>query len=132
MIFDKVGGRKFVLALIAVAVGAAVDLLTERGLSQSLGMLLGGIVAAFSVTNMAVKYKLGVDKTSDLVKPEEQSNQELIAAMQQSNEAGQQFIQELNQNLTEIKEGQKAQAEQMGTVMKGITTVLTIRGQRSE
>jgi hypothetical protein len=56
-ILQRLGGRKFILALIAVAVGTAIELNTARGLSATMAGLLGTLVAAFSAANYAVTKK---------------------------------------------------------------------------
>jgi len=50
----KLGGRKVVISLLLVAVGAAVDLLTARGLSDNLLYLLLAVGGGFIVGNTAV------------------------------------------------------------------------------
>jgi len=52
--FQRLGGRKFLLAIIVIGVGTAVEIVTERGVSANFAALLGGIVAAFSAANFAV------------------------------------------------------------------------------
>jgi hypothetical protein len=55
-IFTKIGGRKFVIALVAVAAGLVVEL-AGKGLSPTLAGFLVAVVGAFSVTNMSVSKK---------------------------------------------------------------------------
>lgn len=50
--FKKLGGRKLVAALIVVAAGLAVDLLTERGLSSSLKELLMFAAGMYTMGNV--------------------------------------------------------------------------------
>lgn len=57
MDFEKVGGRKFVLSLILILVGAAVELFTTRGITMAFAGLLGTILATFSATNMVITNK---------------------------------------------------------------------------
>ncbi len=49
-----IGGRKFLLALIAIGIGTAIELTTDRGVSASFAGLLAGIIATFSAANFAV------------------------------------------------------------------------------
>lgn len=51
---SKLGGRKFLLALIAIGVGTAIELTTDRGVSASFAALLAGIVAAFGAANAVI------------------------------------------------------------------------------
>ncbi len=51
---DKLGGRKFVLTIIVIVVGTAVQLLSPGGCNPSYASLLIGICAAFSAANSVV------------------------------------------------------------------------------
>ena len=53
--FDKIGGRKLAMSMIALLAGIIIDLNTERGLSEPLLYLLLGIIGTFSATNVASK-----------------------------------------------------------------------------
>lgn len=54
MWLQKLGGRKFLLALICVILGSVIDFYTARGLTPALAGLMGAIVTAFSAANYAV------------------------------------------------------------------------------
>lgn len=54
---QKIGGRKFIMALITVGVATFIELNSQNGLSATMASFLGGIVAAFSVANYAVSAK---------------------------------------------------------------------------
>lgn len=56
-LFDRVGGRKFVLTLIVIAVGTAIEMCTERGVSTGFVGLLVGVLTVFSAGNVAVTRK---------------------------------------------------------------------------
>jgi hypothetical protein len=51
MMLNKVGGRKFILAIITIAAAIAVDVGTEKGLSDGLINTLIGILALFVTGN---------------------------------------------------------------------------------
>lgn len=51
MNLDNLGGRKFVLTVVCVAVGTAVELYTSRGVTPAFAGLLGTLVAAFGAAN---------------------------------------------------------------------------------
>ena len=51
---QKLGGRKFILTLIAMAIGTAIEIYTTRGISPSFAGLLAGLITAFSAANWAV------------------------------------------------------------------------------
>lgn len=52
--FAKLGGRKLVFTLLAISVGVAVDLFTERGLSQNLKELLIFVGGIYTIGNVGV------------------------------------------------------------------------------
>lgn len=55
-LWQAIGGRKFLLALVCIGVGTAIELETARGLSMNMAGLLAMILAAFNVSNvMATK-----------------------------------------------------------------------------
>ncbi len=51
---DKLGGRKFVLTIIVMLLGTAVQLLSSGGCNPSYASLLIGICAAFNAANSVV------------------------------------------------------------------------------
>ena len=51
---DKLGGRKFVLTIVVIAVGTTVQLLAPGGCNPSYASLLIGICAAFNAANSVV------------------------------------------------------------------------------
>lgn len=48
---QRLGGRKWILALVAIGVGAYIELYTQRGLSQTMAGLLAALVASFHAAN---------------------------------------------------------------------------------
>lgn len=54
---ERLGGRKFLLTLIAVAVGTAVELTTARGITTSFAGLLAALVAAYGAANAVITNK---------------------------------------------------------------------------
>ena len=54
-IIERIGGRKFILAMIVIAVATAVEIYTVRGITTAFASLLGGLVAAFSAGNYLSK-----------------------------------------------------------------------------
>ncbi len=61
--FDKLGGRKFVMTLLMISVATAIDLCTARGLSENMMMLLMSAAGIF-ITGNAAEYfaKKGVSQ----------------------------------------------------------------------
>ena len=56
-IFDKIGGRKFVMAVVLIVAGAIVDVTAEGGLSVNLLGLMTAIYATFSASNAIITNK---------------------------------------------------------------------------
>jgi hypothetical protein len=52
-IMQKLGGRKFLMALVVVGAGMFLEAKTDKGLSPTMAAFLASIVAAFSVANYA-------------------------------------------------------------------------------
>lgn len=52
---SKLGGRKTVMSVAAMIAGIAIDLHTERGLSENLMYLLMFIIGAYSTANVVNK-----------------------------------------------------------------------------
>jgi hypothetical protein len=53
-IFQLIGGRKFALTVASIIGGAAIDLMTLKGLSMPLATFMGAALAAFCASNYAV------------------------------------------------------------------------------
>lgn len=51
---QRLGGRKFLMAIVIMVVGALIELKTERGLSPTYAGLLGTLFATFSAANFGV------------------------------------------------------------------------------
>ena len=58
-LFDKIGGRKFVLTIFILIIGALIDVFGKNGLSQNMVALLVGASTVFGVANAAVTMKAG-------------------------------------------------------------------------
>lgn len=50
-ILQKLGGRKFIMAIIAIGAGMYLEMMTPHGLSVNMTGLLVGLVGAFSAAN---------------------------------------------------------------------------------
>ncbi len=57
-IWEAIGGRKFIMSLVLIAVGTLVELKTDRGVSASFAGLLVGILGAFSAANALTTIKV--------------------------------------------------------------------------
>jgi hypothetical protein len=56
-LFDKLGGRKFVLTLIVIAVATAVQILSPTGVTEAFSALLVGVTGVFGAANAFVTTK---------------------------------------------------------------------------
>jgi hypothetical protein len=54
---EALGGRKFLLTLIVIAVGMAAHVLSPTGLNESAVALLVGALGVFGASNAAISYK---------------------------------------------------------------------------
>lgn len=63
-IFDKLGGRKFVMALLVVIIAGIIDTFGKNGLTTNMIALLGTIYATFSASNAFVTSKMQHSETS--------------------------------------------------------------------
>jgi hypothetical protein len=52
---SKIGGRKFIVAVVAMAIAVLVDVLSDKGLSESLRNMLLAITALFFTGNQISK-----------------------------------------------------------------------------
>ena len=52
---SKWGSRKLLLGLVLIAIGVAIELLSVRGLTETMAMFLGAIGATYFVGNVAEK-----------------------------------------------------------------------------
>ncbi len=99
-IFEKLGGTKMSLSILAILVGAAIELLTPRGVSPSFAGLLAGIVAAYGAANAVI-----TNRTSSLEaeSPSESSQVESLQVAEKlaSQEAD---IQALKSTITSLGE----------------------------
>ncbi len=81
--FYWLGGRKMALTVLAIAVGTAVDLFTERGLSATFATFLAGAVGAFSAANVINTVRSGSASAEPAV--EDPRIAELTVALQETN-----------------------------------------------
>lgn len=89
---SNIGGRKFLLTLLMIAVGLAVEIATPRGLSPVFASFLAGILAAYHAANTVVtKRSVGSGDNEESDVP--------AASLPSFNSA------ELTKDLAEIKEG---------------------------
>lgn len=112
-LLQRVGGRKFLLALIVIALGTVIELYTQRGITASFAGLLTAIVASFSAANYGNTkeyYKQQAaskgDTSSKNLEKEIRQLKKLVeqAVEQSSSPEAQEAVTELRENLRSIKE----------------------------
>jgi flagellar hook-basal body complex protein FliE len=69
MIYEKLGGRKAIMTILIVGIGALVDILAKSGLSQNLLSLLGIALGAF-VTGNGIEHAANAIKARKVQKTE--------------------------------------------------------------
>lgn len=65
-LIDALGGRKTIIAVGCLVAGAAIDIVTERGLSTNLMSLMMAIVGLYSTANVLTK-KVNGDSQDKLI-----------------------------------------------------------------
>jgi hypothetical protein len=139
---DKLGGRKFLMALFVLGIGAFIDVRSEKGISTEMVALITAIYATFSASNAMLTSKelsVGslVEKVSEVVnlpaKDQTISVEEELAAPSPppagpSNEQlVQQMVPILNQisaSLNQLDGQQKQQAVALNSTQKALAALL--------
>lgn len=52
---NRIGGRKVFFSIVVLAAGVAIDLSTERGLSQNLMVLMLSVLGMYATSNVVTK-----------------------------------------------------------------------------
>ncbi len=124
---DKLGGRKMVAALIIIAVGSAIELLTKQGLSANLMTLLLAVFGAFAAGNGFEHFaKKGVVGKVEIPSFEELGmSPEAVAQAQAQSEAAMQTITNIqnavnlsNQAMARILDFQEVLAPKLNVLFK--------------
>lgn len=110
---EAVGGRKFFLALLGLGIGVAVDLATERGLSENLMIFMISVVGAFGVTNVASK-KVTNPSSSD--SDESKVPAELEERIQRLDEMAAEQIQAASQRIGNVEQNVLALSESLRAI----------------
>lgn len=140
-LLQKLGGRKFLLTLLAIAVGTAIELLTERGLTAAFAGLMGTLIAAFGLANAGierahVKSNEGKKDDDALKQVRSEVSKLLSLAQEMNNEENTQKFVDL---LTEIRDTSSITAQTAGNALqsteqtrKMIATALGTKGASNE
>lgn len=123
-IFDKIGGRKFVMALVLIVAGALVDVLAPNGLSVNLMGLMTAVYAAFTASNAFVTNK---HLESESKAPTEgESGQPASEAVQQLAQQLLPVVNNIGKALDDLYKQQSAQSESLANQSKAISHVVSI------
>jgi hypothetical protein len=112
--FEKLGGRKFAIAMIILAGGVAIDLVTTRGLSEALMYLMLGILGTFSVTNVANKVATK-DRAPELDTSILDEMKERQEQLEQHSAGMQSIVEDLNSQVEAANKRTLAILEQLGS-----------------
>lgn len=134
--FDKIGGRKFIMGIVVMLVGAAIEMNRADGLSTEMAALITMIYATFSASNTLVTNKQLSVQTSEgpatlapIPQPEEQpesatANTEVDQIKQQLDQLGP-LLSQFGSELASLKNNQTIHSQSLNTVQKAISAVLT-------
>lgn len=125
MALDKLGGRKFVLALLTILVGTAVQILSPNGVNDSFVALLVGITAAFGASNAFVSSK-AISAEANESEPAPQVDLSPIEA--KLNEIDQR-VSDVDARANQLADGIIKVAENVETVGKVAKAALTVSKQ---
>lgn len=122
---DKLGGRKFLMALLCMGAGVAIEIKGPSGLSANMVALLGALYATFSASNAVITRKqLDTEAaatasipaapvaTLDSAPAVEAIRQELVPVLNA-----------MGQELGELKSNQLNQAQAMNALQTSLSTV---------
>lgn len=76
-ILEALGGRKFLLTLVVLALAAVIELKTERGISEQFVALLIGVLGVFSAANATIS-SIAMGKQQPQVSPSTPDTNDLI------------------------------------------------------
>jgi hypothetical protein len=124
-LMQRLGGRKFILALIVIAAAMAIELKTERGLSTVMAGFLGTLVATFSAANYAVTRKHMEARSGG------RDMDQIATLIENRNESDSKVVGELIEALTMLRTEMldvKAATANVGQSVVNISRVLTQKG----
>lgn len=130
-LLQKLGGRKFLVALAVLGIGLAVELQKSEGISPTFATFLASIVAAFSAANYAVtkqhmSTKGGANIDDKVDRALEEKMDEIVAVVRQASDP--QVAQDLLTVLTQMRSGieeVKESSLQLGQAMVNTQKVVS-------
>jgi hypothetical protein len=121
--FEIIGGRKFVMAILIAATGALIDFFGKNGLSANMAGLLTLIYGTFAASNAVITNKqLSTSVTSSEQPPVEQAPPPEPAIKKEEVNAA---FSAVDQAFSQLQGAQNTQAEQINTLQKAVSTLLT-------
>lgn len=124
--FYWLGGRKMALTVLAIAVGSAVDLLTDRGLSATFATFLAGAVASFSAANVINTVKMGSSSEAAAAPAEPDPRvAELTASLQETNRDLAMAKAETQENFQQAATAVQSLANTIENMRKVVTAIAT-------
>lgn len=115
MNLDNMGGRKFLMAIVMLLVGAAIEVAGKNGLSVNMAGLMAALYTAFSASNALITNKqLAAQASSE---PEEDSSPQPPTLS--LDEAKQAFGQ-IDQAFTKMQADQAQQAQMLNVLQKAV------------
>ncbi len=110
---DKLGGRKFLLTLLIIAVGTAVQVLSPKGVTTEFTALLIGVATAFGASNAWVSSK-AMDAASEGGSEEAQPVVDLSPITAE--------LDQVKANLASLSESAQTHAQSLMIMQQGVDT----------
>lgn len=120
--FEKMGGRKFLMAVIVVTAGVVIEVYSKNGLSATMVTLLTAVYATFSTANAFVTRKFAdvsqeAEEEEEEVTPVQPAAPSNLEAIIQSNNV------QLNNILSQIAAELLKQATASTSLVEGVNSV---------
>lgn len=132
--FDKIGGRKFIMGIVVMLIGAAIEMNRADGLSTEMAALITMVYATFSASNalvtnkqLSVQTSEGTVPTKTVTEEEEEPipvNTDIDQIKQQLEQLGP-LLGQFGTELASLKNNQAIHAQGLNTVQKAVSAVLT-------
>lgn len=113
-LFELLGGRKMTLTWVAMLLGTAIEIGTERGISETFAMFLAGAVASFSAANVINTIKTSTGASSEV---------QAIGTQQLAN-ATESALVKLDTKIEESKAETKKELEAGAAAVQGLASTI--------
>lgn len=116
MNLDNMGGRKFLMAIVMLLVGAAIEVAGKNGLSVNMAGLMAALYTAFSASNAIITNKqLAAQSNSE---PEQEAPPPPPQAPTLSLDEAKQAFGQIDQAFSRMQAEQAQQAQILNTLQK--------------